>query len=1074
MSMLNIYRASAGSGKTFRLTRRYLEKALADPQNFSRIAALTFTNKATAEMKARIFETLTQIAKGEEKKHTGYLTESMNLRPEELRYRAEYLRKRLLSEYKDFTVTTLDKFFQRILRAFAREINVDSGFEPELDYGLVLDEIIRNLTDELSAESPVTLWITQYLLEQTEEGKSRDYASAVRGLGNRIFQEDFRAIAHRLSDMENPFETMGAFKNSLRAKQDALTETLRDIGTEGLGIMQRHHLMPSDFKGGSRSALYHFEAWAKGTFKKPTDTFLKIADNAEEAYTKSSERKDDILACHQNGLSECMKRAMHFFGAPYREYLSLEAAGKNLFVFGIFSELLKKLQDYREENNVLLLSDAVDILRGLTQSDDTPFVYEKTGTRYDTYLLDEFQDTSSFQWDCTAPLITDSLANGNDNLIVGDPKQAIYRWRGGDRELINSKVPASFPNHHIHNLNTNWRSRKNIIRFNNTVFTLLLSEIQNGLTAEFPDNPEIETSLQMLHQTYSDVIQRWSGAEDGGFVNMRFLEPPKNEEEGEDAPDVEKTLIETVKSLQDRGFRAKDIAILVRKNAQAKEAADILHAEALRNPESRYVFDVISDEASYLSNSHALNLLISAARFLVRPEDIINNTTLLLEINRQSDTPVNPEMLFEAAKKVDQMWDFLPKSFLEERSTLFREAPGTLFDRLIYLFGLDRRSEEFSYLAAFRDLVTEYSFRHEADLNGFLNHWNEKGSASSVKAPEDADAIRIMTYHKCKGLEFEAVIIPFFHEPTDHAHFHKVTLWVTADEEPYNLLPYFPVNYGKNLADTRFSADYFRERTEALSDALNLAYVAFTRAKSEMYIFGLKPDENEKPKSPLSTLNLLLYHLAKNRPNIPDGENYIPVFTAQDEEPGLKAGEPLSKKEEIEPESVKSQTHTFLTHPPGSRIRLAPKEWKGGYSEERRRGIALHEVLSRLNGLDTAEYVLKQMAGAGRLEPRDLEYLQSALAQFSIHSDVQKLFSAEAEILTETALIGENGTISIPDRIALLNGDVWIGDFKTGVADAGHETQMHHYMKLMSEMGYSRVTGLILYTSTGIIKPIHP
>jgi ATP-dependent exoDNAse (exonuclease V) beta subunit len=276
------------------------------------------------------------------------------------------------------------------------------------------------------------------------------------------------------------------------------------------------------------------------------------------------------------------------------------------------------------------------------------------------------------------------------------------------------------------------------------------------------------------------------------------------------------------------------------------------------------------------------------------------------------------------------------------------------------------------------------------------------------------------------------------------------------------------------LADTRFSADYFRERTEALSDALNLAYVAFTRAKSEMYIFGLKPDENEKPKSPLSTLNLLLYHLAKNRPNIPDGENYIPVFTAQDEEPGLKAGEPLSKKEEIEPESVKSQTHTFLTHPPGSRIRLAPKEWKGGYSEERRRGIALHEVLSRLNGLDTAEYVLKQMAGAGRLEPRDLEYLQSALAQFSIHSDVQKLFSAEAEILTETALIGENGTISIPDRIALLNGDVWIGDFKTGVADAGHETQMHHYMKLMSEMGYSRVTGLILYTSTGIIKPIHP
>ena len=1074
MSVLNIYRASAGSGKTFTLTRRYLEKALADPRQFSRIAALTFTNKATAEMKARIFETLTLLTKGEEKKHVTYLREKLNLRPEELQYRAEYLLKILLSEYKDFTVTTLDKFFQRILRAFAREINVDSGFEPELDYSLVLDEIIRSLTDELSAESPVTLWITQFLLEQTEEGKSRDYAAAIRGLGNRIFQEDFRAIAHRLSDMENPFETLVAFKSSLRTKQDALTETLRYLGTEGLKIMQQHHLIPSDFKGGSRGAMHHFEAWAKGTFKKPTDTFLKMADDAEEAYTKTSDRKDDILACYQNGLGDCMNRAVHFFGAPYREFLSLEAAGKNLFVFGIFSELLKKLEQYREENNVLLLSDAVDILRGLTQSDDTPFVYEKTGTRYDTYLLDEFQDTSAFQWDCTAPLITDSLANGNDNLIVGDPKQAIYRWRGGDRELINSKVPSSFPNHHIHNLDINWRSRRNIIRFNNTIFTLLLEQMQRGLTAEFPDNPEIEASLEMLRQTYSDVIQRWSGAEDGGFVRMRFLEPPKNEEEGEDAPDVEKQLIETIKSLQDRGFRARDIAILVRKNAQAKEAADMLHAEALRNPDSPYIFDVISDEASYLSNSHALNLLISAARFLVRPEDIINNTTLLLESNRLSDSPVNPEILFEAAKSPDKVWELLPKSFVQERGTLFREAPGTLFDRLIYVFGLDKHNEEFSYLAAFRDLVTEYSFRHEADLNGFLNHWNEKGSSSSVKAPEDADAIRIMTYHKCKGLEFDAVIIPFFDEPTDHAHFHKVTLWVTANEEPYNLLPYFPINYGKNLADTRFAADYFRERTEALSDALNLVYVVFTRAKSELHIFGMMPDENGKPKSPLSTLNLLLYNLAISRPAIPEGENYITVFTEAENKPELVAGELLRKKEDNKPESGDNQTHSFLTHPPGSRIRLAPKEWKGDYSEERRRGIALHQVLSRLSGLDTAETLLKQMAEAGRLESCDLDYLQSALARFSVNSDVQKLFSTRAEILTETALIGANGTINIPDRIALLDGEVWIGDFKTGVEDSGHETQVRQYIHLMKEMGYSRVTGLILYTSTGKIKPIQP
>ncbi len=240
-----------------------------------------------------------------------------------------------------------------------------------------------------------------------------------------------------------------------------------------------------------------------------------------------------------------------------------------------------------------------------------------------------------------------------------------------------------------------------------------------------------------------------------------------------------------------------------------------------------------------------------------------------------------------------------------------------------------------------------------------------------------------------------------------------------------------------------------------------------------MHIFGLKPDENGKPKSPLSTLNLLLYYLAVNRPPIPEGENYIPVFT-DEEKPELLAGTPLRKKEAAEPDSGKYHTHTFLTHPPGSRIRLAPKEWKGDYSEERRRGIALHQVLSRLNGLDTAKTMLKQMAEAGRLEPRDLDYLQSALSRFSVNPDVQKLFSTQAEILTETALIGDNGNISIPDRIALLEGEVWIGDFKTGAEDPNHETQVRHYMHLMQEMGYNRVTGLILYTSTGNIKAIHP
>lgn len=1082
MSVLHIYRASAGSGKTFTLTRQYLEKALADPPNFSRIAALTFTNKATAEMKARIFNTLNQLARGEEKQHIDYLADALRLTHGEIQTRADLLRRSILAEYKDFTVTTLDKFFQRILRSFAREINVDTGYEPELDYAKVMDEIVDRLTEELRPGMPLTDWISEYLLDKLEEGKSRDFRSVIKKLGMKIFDEDFRAIAHELEKLGDTYQVLGAFKNELFQHKKALENQIAAIAQHAIAVMEKYDLEPADFKGGSRSPFTKFWEWKKGQIvfpasDVPSKTFLALPQTLDNWTAKTSAKKDAIAAAYSDGLLESVNAIIHFYAENESFYRSLLAASKNLFVFGIFSELVKRLEEYRQENNVLLLSDAVDLLRNLTSMDDAPFVYEKTGTRYDTYLLDEFQDTSGFQWDCTVPLVHNTLSEGHDNLVVGDPKQSIYRWRGGNRELINSEVAKQFPNHEIHRLSTNYRSRKNIIGFNNTVFSLLTERIFGELENDPKAGPQVHENIALLRATYADVVQQWDTGREGGYVHLRFFEKDEADDEEEtDTAAADKALVQTVKDLQDRGFAAKNIAVLVRKNAEAKRAADVLQAEKWNHPESTYVFDILSDEASYLENSSALVLLIHAAQFMLNPQDTVNNSGLLLEWNGIHPLGLPPQELLLKARHPEEIREVLPPEFARRETELLRKTPGALFDSLIRIFGLHLRHDEFSYLAAFRDLLTEFSTGRDPDLNSFLEYWKDRGRTQSVKAPDDAEAIRIMTFHKCKGLEFDAVIIPYFSEKTDHGTTHTVPLWVRSSESPFDQLPYFPVNYGSGLKKTIFADAYFRERIEAVSDGLNLAYVAFTRAKEELHIFAEKPKAGYNG-SASANLGYLLYDMALVRPALPAGENILPIYPATDEgEPHLVSGTPQRFVPEGKPTERGVEKLALSAYPnteTGERLRLRLRENPAFYSPERRRGILLHYVLGELTHAEQIVPLVEQLAAAGQLAESEKTEVLEGLRHLLADADVQLLFSREAQIKTESALITPEGYLRVPDRIALLADRVIVSDFKTGKKEPEHTRQIREYMHLLQGMGYKNVTGILLYTATGETEKLH-
>lgn len=1080
MSVLHIYRASAGSGKTFTLTRKYLEKALADPPNFSRIAALTFTNKATAEMKARIFSALNRLAQGTEPAHGPYLCETLKLTPGEIQSRADLLRREILANYKDFTVTTLDKFFQRILRSFAREINVDSGYEPELDYGRVMDEIVDRITEELRPGMPLTDWISEYLVDKLEEGKSRDFRSVIRGLGMKIFDEDFRAIAHEIEQMGDTYTSLRDFRDELQRHKKAIEEEIAGIAAEALRIMERYDLAAEDFKGGGNSPFKKMAHWAKGQvlFSSPTPspTFIKLQDGPEGWSTKTSPKKENIQAAYANGLHTCVERIVRFYEEKETLYRSLLAASKNLFVFGIFSELVKKLENYREENNVLLLSDAVDLLRDLTSMDDAPFVYEKTGTRYDTYLLDEFQDTSGFQWDCTAPLVHNTLSEGHDNLVVGDPKQSIYRWRGGNRELINSEVPRQFPNHEIHHLTRNYRSQKHVIGFNNAVFSLLPELVFAQLEQESGNPPEIAEGIGLLRASYADVVQQWNDDRPGGYVEVRFFDREEiSDDEAETAP-VDRALIETVKALQDRGFAAKDIAVLVRKNAEAKRAADILQGEKWRNPDSPYVFDILSDEASYLENSSALCLLIHLAQFMLTPHDAVNNSGLLLEWNSLQTAPADRQELLLKARHPEEIRELLPPPFVQKETELLRKAPGQLFDSLIHLFGLDTRTDEFSYLAAFRDLVTDFSAGHEPDLASFLDYWYEKGRRQSVKAPDDAEAIRIMTFHKCKGLEFEAVIIPFFAEKTDHGSTHSVPLWVRPDRAPFDRLPYFPVNYGSGLKQTLFAETYFRERTEAVSDGLNLTYVAFTRAKTELHVFALKPREGAGV-SATSDLAYWLHRIATDRPVLPAGDGFVNIHPADtSEEIRLRAGEPQPFVREEKTADRSTEKISLTAYPgteSGDRLRLKLRENPAFYDATRRKGHLLSLLLEQLRRPDEAALLTDRLIAGGHFPPEAKTETLNSLHALLADADLRNLFSAEALPKTDSSVIDNDGLPYTPGRVVLLPDGLLAANFKNGPKDPKDAPRMRAWLDLLRDMGQENARGLLVYTATGEIEKLH-
>ena len=823
---LKIYKSSAGSGKTFTLVKEYLKLCLPNPRRFKYIAALTFTNASAAEMKARILKALEQLADGTDTDMAAILL-SEGITPRQLA-NAPVLLENILYGYSDFNIRTLDSFFQRIVRAFNKELKIPSDFEINIDAEEAMDYAVDRFL-HLSDEQPE---IHKILISFIREKISNAQSWNIRADFYRIAKEVFKDHSLQLTETDIPaiMDFIGEMKKIMAAfemKMDGIAVGLLD-GIKELG------LEIEDFKYG-RAGAFSFILKSLKIKKEyePGSRFLSGLTDDFEWYKKN----DPNLRLIEQALNTFLRNGSielyELYQSGYRDYASAREILKNIYTYSVYAEINKMFDEYRKEKNVVLVSDFTRILSNHIKNEEVSYVYSKIGNRLDHFLIDEFQDTSVLQWASIKPLVENSVSQGNMNLVVGDSKQAIYRWRGGSVELIERQLfEIDFPAFsEKFSLDKNFRSHKTVVDFNNMFF--------NGIAAHF--------SGDLLAQIFDNIAQHSrEGHVSSGYVEINFIPKPERTRESFLIPAKEKLLDQVKYALKD-GFSFKDITILVRDKRDAAETASLLH-------ESNLPF--ISFDSLQLTHSPTVRLLLSLINMVNDEDDALAlaETKSLYgryfntEENNGGRISANPARAF-------------PDTFYENTDKLAALPLYELVEELILMFGLNQPD---AYLQRFQDAVLEYVIKENGSPTGFLEWWDKESFA--VVQPENQDAIQIMTIHKAKGLEFPVVIIPFADWEFNNGKANMI--WVNPSKEPFNTFPVLPVNYGSGLKNSIFEEDYYREEALTVIDNLNILYVAFTRAKSRLYINtqSVKKASDDGIKSVPQLMNMVL------KPKLNDGE----------------------------------------------------------------------------------------------------------------------------------------------------------------------------------------------------------
>lgn len=1069
MNNLKIYKSSAGSGKTFTLTIEYLKIALQAPWYFKHILAVTFTNKATQEMKNRILNELFKLKKGEHSDMLPALEEHLQISPALIRHRAEEALSSILHNYTHFSVTTIDSFFQKVIRSFTREVGLRGGFTIEMDNGKVLDESIDAILLELGHGS-ITQWLVQFAESKVEEGKSWDIKKEIAKLGSELFKEDFKKIEDSIRQHSEDPDFFKNLTSDLKKIEGSFVSQMEKYAKESLKAIDAWGLHLEDFAyGASGPAGYFHNILYKGKYE-PGERARKVLIDSTGWTTKKSDLKESILELADTKINSLMQKAIEEYDTNILAYNSARVVSRYLFVFGIMAELTKKVEEYRREKGVMLISDSSMFLRQIIAENDAPFIFEKAGTFYHHFLIDEFQDTSVFQWENFRHLIANSLAEGRTNLLVGDIKQSIYRWRGSDWKLLLNKVHQDLGDDYIteYPLATNWRSSAEVIGFNNLFFhhapALVYDKLTQGIEAivDADVQQKLQHQVNDISEAYAESFQKvGKKSESSGWVEVQVAGMEEDELNFKESAIVQ--LIAKIEDLQITGYSLKDMAILVRTTLEGRMIADALmqyknSGEA--KPNCRY--EVISSEALYLSASLSVRVIISALQYL-HLQDSLALGVLKTSLAELKQMPITHELFASD--------DYLkiPAALFVEKESMVRLPLYELVEKLLKIFELQNYPAEFVYLQAFQDAIYEYGKDRKTDLGSLMEWWQQSGAQLSIKAPEHLEAIKILTIHKSKGLEFGVVMIPFCNWSFDHNTSRDNAIWVQSNKKPFQNAGYLPVKYSSELKNTYFAADYYQELIQIHLDNLNLLYVALTRAKEGLYV-SIPAPKDTFVTAKLGHVGELVGKLLTDFQ-----DDFSGSWVADNQ---FFSGN-YGKSKDSKPKDFTSITlDRYPSHEWRKKI-VIKKRGKDFFLSGRPEiqakinyGLLVHDLLAATKNLDQLEENIAKLRTNGELPESEVANLQQKLNSLMDMPQMNLWFNHAGKIKNEASIILPQGQTYRPDRVMWMDGKVVVVDFKTGQLRSEHQKQVQSYVQWVSAIESLPGEGYLVYIEEGKIERI--
>ena len=1017
-------------------------------------------------MKDRILAYLDAFAKAQPTELAEELKTELSLDDQTFQQYSQAAQAAILHQYAQFSISTIDAFFQKVIRSFTRESGLIGDYRLEVEHDAVLEAVIDNLIDELGSNKELTEWVVEFAKENLENERAWDVRYSLIEFAREIFREEFKAI----EDEVNLATTQPGFfknlKNQLWSAKNLFLSRASKPAQEALAVIQSNGWSADDFSYGKNSGLITFFTLYAGEknlnkfIKPPSDRIRTYFTQAANWPNKKSPRAVAIARVAQEKLVPAIISILDAYDKHFTSALSAEMVLKNLYVFGLIADIARKLKEFKDENNLMLLADAPKFLNGVIQDSDTPFIYEKVGSFYRNYLIDEFQDTSGMQWKNFQPLITNSLDQGYPGLVVGDVKQAIYRWRGGDLNLLQREIVSYVGEARVEvkELDRNFRSATQVINFNNALFKSASVIVST------------ETGAAIPLEAYVDVAQK-TFREDEGFVQIQFLREPVPEEEEIQTSDESEAasapskwsalaleqLPLTLEELQQKGVALKDIAILVRKNDEGQRiAAHLLqHANSGKGkPGCRY--DVVSNESLRIDGASSVNLLLGAMRYLLNAEDAIARAQLGYEFSRLHEPDRELTMVFAVANQ-SIFENNLPESFTEQKPFLKKLPLIELTETLIDIFKLGKQQGELVYLQAFQDLVLEFYNRERNDLGAFLEWWEDNRHKKSVQISGDVNAVQILTIHKSKGLQFRYVIIPFCAWGLDHDNWQAPNLWVKSDQPPFANAGYLPVKYSKILEQTFFSEFYKEEHTRSYLDNLNLLYVAFTRAEQGLIVTAPHPDL----RGSKNTVAGLLYDSIRVSEDLKKYWN--------EPEAILKTGDWQTEKQVEQEHADYLSLSEYIASP--WRDKLVIRQTGATYFEEidneqRAKinyGIHMHAVLSRVTYADEIEAALDQILFEGLITEKEKTSLKDQLNELFSLNEVSSWFSREWKVATEIPVLLPGGGENRLDRLIYKDKKAIVIDFKTGEQKKDDNKQVLEYIEVLRKMNFLEVEGFLLY-----------